>query len=276
MVVDERRANWLGSEMDFVVIGLTAILASGLTLYSGFGLGTVLLPAFAIFFPVEVAVAATGAVHLLNNLFKGTLLWKQADWGTVARFGLPAIPAAIAGAWALGRLGGTSQVFVWSAGGREFGPTAAGVTIGGLMIVFALLELQPWFQRLAAPPRLMPFGGVITGFVGGLTGQQGAFRSMFLLKSGLDPARFIATGVLIAILIDIARLPTYAASFGADGIGLDGHGWALVGVGTLCAFAGAFLGVRHLKKATIGVVRVIVATLMLAIGTALVAGVLGS
>ena len=34
-----------------------AFLASGLTLYSGFGLGTVLLPAFALFFPVEVAVA---------------------------------------------------------------------------------------------------------------------------------------------------------------------------------------------------------------------------
>ena len=57
--------------MDFLLIGLVAFLASGLTLYSGFGLGTVLLPAFALFFPVEVAVAATGTVHLLNNLFKG-------------------------------------------------------------------------------------------------------------------------------------------------------------------------------------------------------------
>lgn len=60
--------------MDFLVIGLVAFLASGLTLYSGFGLGTELLPAFALFFPVEVAVAATGTVHLLNSLFKGGLL----------------------------------------------------------------------------------------------------------------------------------------------------------------------------------------------------------
>ena len=97
--------------MDFFLIGLTAFLASSLTLYSGFGLGTVLLPAFALFFPVEVAVAATGAVHFLNNFFTGTLLRRQVDWRTVAWFGLPAIPAAIAGAWFLGQLGSTSRVF---------------------------------------------------------------------------------------------------------------------------------------------------------------------
>ena len=260
--------------MDFLLIGLVALFASGLTLYSGFGLGTVLLPAFALFFPVEVAVAATGIVHLLNNLFKGGLLHRQADWRIVARFGLPAIPAAVLGAWLLVELGGTPRLFAWEALGRTFGPTAAGVTIGALMIVFALLELQPWFQRLAAPPRLIPLGGIITGFFGGLTGQQGAFRSMFLLKSGLEPARLIATGVLIAVLIDLARLPAYAASFGGN-TRLSGHAWSLVAVGTLSAFAGAFLGVRYLKKATIGVVRAIVATAMLVIGSALIAGVLG-
>ena len=262
--------------MDYVIIGLTAFLASGLTLYSGFGLGTVLLPAFALFFPVPVAVAATGVVHLFNNLFKGSLLRREADWRTVARFGLPAIPAAIAGAWLLAELGSTSRLFVWSAFDREYGPTAAGATIGALMIVFALLELQPWFQRLAAPPRLMPLGGVITGFFGGLTGQQGAFRSMFLLKSGLEPARFIATGVLIAVLIDLSRLPTYAASFRGGDTAFGDHSWGLVGVGTLCAFAGAFLGVRYLKKATIGTVRWIVAAMMLLIGAAIFSGLLGS
>ncbi len=262
--------------MDYLIIGLTAFFASGLTLYSGFGLGTVLLPAFALFFPVPIAVAATGTVHLLNNLFKGGLLRRKADWGMVARFGLPAIPAAVAGAWLLGELGSTSRLFVWSAFGRENGPTAAGVTIGALMMMFALLELQPWFQRLAAPPRLMPLGGILTGFFGGLTGQQGAFRSMFLLKSGLEPSRFIATGVLIAVLIDLSRLPTYAASFRGGDIAFGDHGWELVGVGTLCAFAGAFLGVRYLKKATIGTVRWIVAAMMLLIGAAIFSGLLGS
>lgn len=46
---------------------LTALVVSGLTLFSGFGLGTLLMPAFAVFFPVEVAVAATAVVHLATN-----------------------------------------------------------------------------------------------------------------------------------------------------------------------------------------------------------------
>ena len=167
--------------MDFVIVGLAAFLASGLTLYSGFGLGTVLLPAFALFFPVPVAVAATGAVHLLNGLFKGGLLWRRADWRIVVKFGLPAIPAAVAGAWMLARLGGGGPLFSWSFSGIGFGPTAAGVVVGALMILLGLLELQPGFQRLAAPLRLAPVGGIVTGFLGGLTGQQGALRSMLLL-----------------------------------------------------------------------------------------------
>lgn len=262
--------------MDFVVVGLTAFLASGLTLYSGFGLGTVLLPVFALFFPVPVAVAATGVVHLSNNLFKGGLLWRRADWKTVLRFGLPAVPAAIAGAWLLGRLGADQALFSWSAAGRTFSPTAAGVVVGGLMVLFGLLELHPGFQRLGAPPRLTPLGGAMTGFLGGLTGQQGALRSVFLLKLGLDPARFIATGVMIAVLIDLSRLPVYALAIGAAGGSLDTRGWMLVVCAALSALAGAWCAVRFLKKVTIGLVRALVAAGMLLIGGALAAGVLGT
>ncbi len=60
--------------MEYIVICLVALLVSALTLFSGFGLGTVLMPAFALFFPVPVAIAATAVVHLANNLFKVVLV----------------------------------------------------------------------------------------------------------------------------------------------------------------------------------------------------------
>ena len=261
--------------MDIAVIAIVAALASALTLYSGFGLGTILLPVFALFFPVPVAVAATGIVHLLNNIFKGTLLRKRADWPTVLKFGLPAVPAAIAGAWLLALLGDTSRLFEWTAFGQVFGPTGAGLTIGLLMILFAALELQRWFQELQAPPQLMPIGGLVTGFFGGLTGQQGAFRSIFLLRARLPAERFIATGVMIAILVDLSRLSTYAVSFTASGLNPTGREGLLMLVGTLSAFAGAYVATRHLDKITIGTVRYSVAALMLVIGVALAVGVLG-
>jgi uncharacterized protein len=261
--------------MDALLICVVAFLASGLTLYSGFGLGTVLLPAFALFLPVPIAVAATGVVHLLNSLFKGALLWRQADWSIIWRFGVPAIPAAIAGAWLLGALDDPTRVFTWAAYGSIFGPTAAGLVIGLLMILFALLELQPWFQRLSAPTRLMPLGGAMTGFFGGLTGQQGALRSMFLLRTHLSPTAFIATGVMIAVFVDLARLGTYARALTASGFDFSEREMIVVLAGTASAFAGAYLGTRYLKKATIGVVRVVVAAFMLLIGACLAGGIIG-
>jgi uncharacterized membrane protein YfcA len=63
--------------LEYVLITLIALVVSGLTLFSGFGLGTVLMPAFAVFFPVPTAIAATAVVHLANNLFKVVLVSKQ-------------------------------------------------------------------------------------------------------------------------------------------------------------------------------------------------------
>lgn len=261
--------------MDIVLVAIVAAMASALTLFSGFGLGTLLLPAFALFFPAPVAVAATGVVHLLNNLLKGGLLWKRADWRTVLRFGAPAVPAAIAGAWLLTQLGDTPRLFEWTAFGRRFGPTGAGLIVGLLMIVFALLELQPWFRKLGAPVRLIPIGGLVSGFLGGLTGQQGALRSVFLLRTGLSAQRFVATGAMVAILVDLSRLGTYAGSFASAGLEPEGREALLVIVGTLAAFAGLFVATRWLDKLTIELVHHAVSALLLLIGAALALGIIG-
>jgi uncharacterized protein len=260
---------------DFILIGMVAFLASALTFFSGFGLGTLLLPAFALFLPAAPAVAATAIVHLLNGLFKGVLVFQAAHWPTVLRFGLPAVPGAMLGAFILGLLG-KEPAFHWNLIGYRFSPSIPGVVIGLALIVFAILEMSPWFRRLKAPPGIMPIGGVTTGFFGGLTGQQGALRSVFLLRTGLDGPQFVATGTLVSVLIDLARVPTYFVSFAAISLDLGNKQWGLIAFGTIAAFGGAWVGSRFLKKAKIEVVRIIVAVLLLAIGVALVLGLVGS
>ena len=86
----------------YMTVSFAAFIAAGLTLYSGFGLGTLMLPVFALFFPAEVAVVATAMVHGANNVFKVSLLGRHADKAVVLKFGLPAIAAAILGALMLG------------------------------------------------------------------------------------------------------------------------------------------------------------------------------
>ena len=75
---------------ELIILCAAAFLTSLLTFFSGFGLGTILLPVFAIFFPVEVAIAITGGVHFLNNLFKLSLVGLNAEKEVVLRFGIPA------------------------------------------------------------------------------------------------------------------------------------------------------------------------------------------
>lgn len=85
--------------MECLAVCLVAVLVSALTLFSGFGLGPVLMPAFALFFPVPVAIAATAVVHLANNIFKMFLVGRKADWSIVTCFAIPgAIPAMIGAA----------------------------------------------------------------------------------------------------------------------------------------------------------------------------------
>jgi len=90
--------------MEIMVICLAAFLTSILTFFSGFGLGTILMPVFAIFFPIDIAIALTGLVHFSNNLFKISLVGKKADKEVLIRFGIPAIIASFTGAWLLLRI----------------------------------------------------------------------------------------------------------------------------------------------------------------------------
>lgn len=257
--------------MEFFFVPLAAFVASTLTLFSGFGLGTLLMPVAAVFFPVDVAIAMTAAVHLANNVFKGFLLGKRADRDVLLRFGIPAVAAASLGALLLGRLSGTEPLFEYDAFGRTFTTTVLGIVVGALILFFVVIESSRRLATVALDRRWLPLGGLVSGFFGGLSGHQGAFRSMFLLKAGLDKQAFVATGVLIAIGVDLARTSIYGFQFSGA---REPIAWALVFTATLAAFLGAYLGARMLDNVTFGTVRAIVSVLLVVIALGLMAGVL--
>jgi len=261
-----------GENMELVLIGVVALLISGLTLFSGFGLGTILMPVFALFFPVPLAIAATAVVHFANNIFKFGLMAKQADWRVVLRFGVPAAVAAMIGAAALNLFDKMPVIMSYSLDGSTFEVTVVKAVIGVLIITFALLELSPRFQALAFPPRWLPLGGALSGFFGGLSGNQGALRSAFLLKAGLSKDAFVATGVVSAIIVDVVRLAVYGTSVIVGHLAQSQELIAPIAVGTTCAFIGSFVGKRMLQKVTFRAVQIIVALAMLLIGAGLVCG----
>lgn len=261
--------------MSFAIVGLTALAAATLTFFSGFGLGTLLLPAFAAFFPGEVAVAATAVVHLANNLFKGALLGKYADRGVLLRFGAPAVAAAFVGAALLETAARAPALLRYAIGSRSLEVAPAHLLLGALMVVFAILELWPRFQTIALERKWLPLGGALSGFFGGLSGHQGALRSMFLLKVGLTKESFLATGVFVAILVDVSRLAVYGLGWKGAFAQLPAGGGPLLATATAAAIAGSLLGSHLLEKLTLGFVRVVVAVALAGFGVALAAGVLG-
>jgi len=260
--------------MDLWWIGFAAFFAAGLTLFSGFGLGTLLTPVFALFFPLPLAIAGTAVVHLANNVFKLGLLVKHANWRVVWRFGLPAMAAAVLGALLLAWIGEMPTWLTWSLGERRFEITPLKALIGLLICSFAALEMSSRFARLALPPRWLPVGGVLSGFFGGLSGNQGALRSAFLIKLGLPKRAFVATGGVIAVIIDASRIGVYGLGDLRTALQPDSTLLLPILIGTLCAFLGTWLGYRLLDKVTLRSVQVVVAIALWGIGLGLMLGVL--
>lgn len=257
--------------LSLVIIGITAFFASGLTLFSGFGLGTLLMPVMALFMPIEAAIVVTAIVHLANNIFKFTLLAKNANWEVVSKFGIPAVIFALFGGYLLSQMGGHSPWFYYDLFDKMYMIYPIKFVIGMLIAIFALLELWPKFKNLAIDKKFLPVGGILAGFFGGLSGIQGAFRSMFLIKAGLSKEAFIATGVVLAVLVDCARLLTY----GASSI-INPFVWSVapstIIVPCLAAFFGVTIAKAFAEKVTIEIVQNIVAIGLFMIGISLAFG----
>jgi hypothetical protein len=257
--------------MEIILPAAVAFLAAILTFFSGFGLGTLLTPVFAIFFPIELAIALTGAVHFFNNIFKLFLVGKKADKQVLIRFGIPAVAAAFIGAWVLGKITKLSPLFSYQLGEKTVEVYPVKFVIAILLIVFAVMDLIPYFSKLQFGKDKLPLGGVLSGFFGGLSGHQGALRSAFLIKAGLSKEAFIGTAVVVSTFVDFTRLSVYANRFSQSGLQ---ENITVVVCTTLAAISGAFMGNKMLKKITLETLRVTVAVLLIIISIALGFGII--
>jgi uncharacterized membrane protein YfcA len=114
-------------------------------------------------------------------------------------------------------------------------------------------------------------GGLLSGFFGGLSGNQGALRSAFLIRAGLTKETFIATGVAIACLVDVTRLSIYSESILKH---IDQSQVALLTVAVVSAFVGVYAGNKLVKKMTIKALQSIVAIMLLVFSVLLGGGII--
>lgn len=239
-----------------------------------------MLPVFSLFFDVSIAVGATAIVHLANNLFKFALVSRHIHFPTLWRFGIPATIFGALGGFLLSKIDHIPILMTYELAGHAFEITVVKVSIGALMIFFAWFDLSPRMHEIQIDRKYLVSGGVLSGFFGGISGHQGAFRATFLAKSGLTKEQFIGTSNAVSLGVDIARLVVY---FFAASLVLTSEnkfqsalteGRSLLLVAIVFAFLGTFLGAKLVKKTTIKRIQQAVGVMLVILGVLMGVGVI--
>lgn len=239
--------------MNEIWIYVVTFAASLLTLMTGFGLGTILTPVFAMLYDVKIAVFLVAIVHFLNNAFKFTLFRKSVDLSIIKRFGIVSIVGAL--------LGSVLQMYVQS--------SVIKICLGIVLIILGGSEFVPKNFVFRLPKKIDTIGGFASGLLGGLVGNQGAIRSAYLLNYEISKETFIATATVIALAIDATRIPVYVMSNYQT---LTDLSWKLVSVAAT-AFLGTLVGKRFLSSVSLSFFKKSVAGFVILMGVLFTFGI---
>jgi len=230
----------------YIVLILVTLATSVVTLFTGFGVGTIMMPVMALFFDVKVAIFLAAIVHFFNNMSRIALYRLEINWKIIQRFGVVSIIGAFAGSYA--------QIYLDSVWLK--------VGVGLFLTTYALLSLIPNNVKLELPNSVDFIGSFLSGLIGGLIGNQGAIRSLYLLNYGLEKKELIVSSALIAVIIDSTRIPVYAYThfhYLQDNI-------VLLSLIVLSAILGTVVGSRILPKVSYDLFKKIILIGVLILG----------
>jgi len=95
------------------------------------------------------------------------------------------------------------------------------------------------------------------------------FVAFFLTQNALSKEVFLATGVSIAVVVDLSRLSLYASHWQSALAQ-----WQMIVVAIVSAFIGTLIGKYFLKKVSIEFIRFVVAWMLGSVAFLLILGVL--
>ena len=229
-----------------IVLAVGALVAGSVATVAGFGIGSILTPLMATQVGTKLAVAAVSVPHFLGTALRFYLLRKHIDRAVLRSFGAASAAGGLAGA-----LLHAAFASRWLA-----------VILGVLLLFTGLMGLTGLAQRMRLTGAAAWAAGGLSGILGGLVGNQGGIRSAALLGFDIRRQAFIATSTAVGLVVDLARMPVYAFSQGAELIGIAPE-LALLSAGVLL---GTIVGGSVLRKIEEQTFRRIVSLLVLLLG----------
>jgi uncharacterized membrane protein YfcA len=208
------------------LVALVSFVAGATASIVGFGIGSLLTPVMAARFGVDLAIAAIALPHLCGGLLRGWRLRRSIDWRILVRFGILSAIGGLAGALVFARLSST----------------ALGRILGALLLLTAAAGLSGWSERWRPGGSLVWVLGALSGFFGGVVGNQGGLRAAALSTFRLGPAAFVATSTVVGVMIDLVRTPVYLFRTAPRLASI----WALIALAIGGVLAGTLVGERLL------------------------------
>src|ERR1043165_1279665 len=183
-----------------LILFIAATFAGAIASVAGFGIGSILTPALSLWIDGRIAVAIVSVPHLLGTALRFWMLKGRVDRFVMWRFGLASAAGGLTGALLQSRSSGSRLM----------------VLLALLLLIVAALELTGLGKRLRFSGAAAWIAGIVSGLLGGLVGNQGGIRSAALLGFEMPRDVFVATATAIALFVDAARMPVYAATAGSD------------------------------------------------------------
>jgi|TARA_B100001250_G_scaffold30254_1_gene24851 hypothetical protein len=172
---------------------LGCFLAAALTVPAGFGLSTMLTPVVLLMMGPHEAVAVVAVVHGAHNAGKFSALKDSVDLSAFRHYGVWLVVGSIVGAMLQNHVPQDPLLAV----------------IGAFLILLPILTLSESWTGYRIPEANDRIGGFGSGFMGGLSGHQGALRAMFLTRRLSDKMAYAATASVLALCVDLSRIPVY-------------------------------------------------------------------
>lgn len=228
-----------------LLVAAAGVVAGAIAAVAGFGVGSVLTPLLGTTLGLKLAIAAASIPHVLGTATRLWIMRADVDRRVLLTFGV----ASAAG----GLLGAGLQVVLAS-------PVLVGV-FATLLIFAGVGGITGWSERLRFGRRGAWIGGALSGFLGGLVGNQGGIRSAAMLGFSVPKEAFIATSTAVALVVDGVRVPVYLATQGTE---LSAHG-GTIALAVAGVIAGTFVGVWLLRRVPDRIFRPAVGALLIAL-----------
>ena len=176
-----------------IIAALGAFVAAALTVPAGFGLSTILTPFVLLLMDPHEAVAVVAVVHGAHNAAKCWSMWNYVDLNAFRHYGVWLVIGAVLGAILQNQVPQDPLLII----------------IGIFLIILPILSLSERWSGYTIPESNDRIGGFGSGFLGGLSGHQGALRAMFLTRRIPDKMAYAATASILALCVDLSRIPVY-------------------------------------------------------------------